>query len=121
MIKKYLVCLLILIIGWCMQQYYAYLKINTYTNVNIYWYNNDNVMVLRNYETTTLIDMDTSTRIITYNTNDIIFKKEKFNLFKNVHNYTATITFTEEFLNELEIGGQKYAIEERLQWKNSFL
>lgn len=101
MIKKYLLCILILIIGWCVQQFYNYLKIDTYASVKIYWYENDNIMVLRNYETTTLIDLDTSQRIITYDTNKIIFKKEKFNLFKNVHSYTATITFTEEFLNEL--------------------
>ena len=98
-IKVYLLAILILCCAWLFQTYYNYLTTNTFANVQIYWYNEDNVMILRDNQYTTLVDIDTGKKLITYNTKDIVLNKEQFNPFKN--EYGLKITFTQEFLNEI--------------------
>lgn len=96
---KHLLLLLLLPLAWVADQYYNYATLTDFSEIHIYWYSNDNVRLVEDGDKTILFDLDTSTQLGFYDTNSIIVRKDSFRLFKS--EYGAEITFTEEYLEEI--------------------
>ena len=92
---------LLLFTAQIVQMKYNYSTANEFSKVQIYWYEQDNVMLVQDGNYTILVDMDTGNKLVSYETKNIVVEKEPFNWLKGKNDYTAKITFTQEFLNEL--------------------
>ena len=101
LIKMYLVLMFILLVTQFSQMYLNYVNADTFKEVQIYWYSAENVMFVRDGEYTILVDVDTGQKLVSYETKNIIIEKEPFNFLKGKNEYSVTITFTKEFLEQI--------------------
>jgi hypothetical protein len=58
-------------------------------------------MIIENKENLILFNVSKDTTLVVYKTKYVIMKKEKFNLLKHKNDYELTITFTQEFLEQM--------------------
>jgi hypothetical protein len=100
-IKIYFVLFTILIVAYIFQTYYNYQKLDTFKVVKIYNYYAKEIMIIENKENLILFNVSKDTTLVVYKTKYVIMKKEKFNLLKHKNDYELTITFTEEFLEQM--------------------